>query len=556
MAEDNASTGPGQTRSADPQPDRLGGKPATASDRATQNFIEDGREITRATYLGAPNFEPAYSRVAARINPDQPNSLLKELDGKDEGFKDQVKTLLVSAVENDKVREILKNDDKVWRELQFVSKSSEQSTALFTTTAGEKNDQQPVRYVVRANLERGEFEIQRETNNGPNASRQIERVDRASDYAAAVLRAQSLADRDKAAQENKKPEDKDDINLDMRAALLARLEKRYVRAIGNAGDRYHFRDDLSVVAFEFAVSALGKTQLKTDHDDPNVVRSMVDHARAEGWTSIHIKGTDDFKREAWLAASMAGLEVKGYKAKDQDQALLEELKRERATIENKYEQQGTRSRATGRPARDLSSNDGQVVDETKVTKPQETALIAIDQTLRERGDSEPQIKMAVSMAREQFQQKRVYAGELKEHGAAHYEFNDRNEKSYYVKLEAANGHQQTVWGVHLPEALKQGEAKLGDQVFVAYQGRTAVTIKVPDRDTEGKVTGSHEITTHRNTWAIERFDKLSALAKGKLSELAGETSKQPVVRQYDHVAIPRTPNIPPPKPERPSERQR
>ena len=177
--------------------------------------------------------------------------------------------------------------------------------------------------------------------------------------------------------------------------------------------------------------------------------------------------------------------------------------------------------------------------------------------MRERGDSEPQINMAVSMAREQFQQKRVYAGELKEHGRAPYEFNDKNEKSYYVKLEAANGRQDTVWGVHLPEALKQGEAKVGDQVFVAYQGRQPVTIKVPDRDAEGKVTGSHEITTHRNTWAIERFDKLSEQAREKLNNLAGKAAKQPVVRQYDHIAIPKTPTVPPPSQERPSsERQR
>ena len=554
MAEDNASAGPGQSRNADQQPDRLGGKPATASDKQAPNTIEDGLE--RADTFNRAHTQQALDRIARYIDGGDPESALRAM-GTDGNFRRDVTYVSREAVENDQARRMLAERNEVLQQLLVASKANDPAANQYTKVATNPGTDQEVRYSVRANIERGEFEIRKESGDPATQSARVERVDGAKDFTEAVLRANKLAERDKAAQDKQKPDDKGDINLDMRAALLARLEKRYVRAIGYEGDRYHFRDDLSVVAFEFAVSALGKTQLKTDHDDPNVVRSMVDRARAEGWTTIHIKGTDEFKREAWLAASMAGLEVKGYKAKDQDQALLEELKRERAAMGNKYEQQGERSRAPTRSVRELSSNDGRVVDETKVTKPQETALIALDQTLRERGDSETQIKMAVSMAREQFQQKRVYAGELKEHGAAHYEFNDKNEKSYYVKLEAANGKQDTVWGVHLPEALKQGEAKVGDQVFVAYQGRTAVTIKVPDRDTEGKVTGSHEITTHRNTWAIERFDKLSEQARDKLNTLAGEAAKQPVVRQYDHIAVPKTPSIPPPSQDRPSaERQR
>ena len=44
MADDSASTGQSQSRASDPQPDRLGGKPGAASDRAEPNTIENALE--------------------------------------------------------------------------------------------------------------------------------------------------------------------------------------------------------------------------------------------------------------------------------------------------------------------------------------------------------------------------------------------------------------------------------------------------------------------------------------------------------------------------------
>ena len=447
MADDSASTGQSQSRASDPQPDRLGGKPGAASDRAEPNTIENALE--RDVQYDRTSIQQAIDRIARSLDNADAESALKQMRVSP-GFTRDVVFVSHAAIESKQAQQQLEQSNDVLKQLVVVGNANEPAANLHTTTTTKAGANEDIRYTVRANVDRGEFEIRKESVSPATQNIQVERVDGTKDLKGAIDRAEKLTARDKAIQDNKKPDDKDDLNLELRVALMTRLEKRYVRAIGYEGDRYHFRDDLNVVAFEVALSALGKTHLKTDHDDPAVVRSMVDRARIEGWTSIHVKGSEDFRREAWMAATMAGLEVKGYKSKDQDQALLEELKRERAAMGNKYEQQGERSRTPTRSVRELSSNDGRVVDETKVTKPQETALIALDQTLRERGDSETQIKMAVSMAREQFQQKRIYAGELKEHGAAHYEFNDKNEKSYYVKLEAANGKQDTVWGVHLP----------------------------------------------------------------------------------------------------------
>ena len=56
---------------------------------------------------------------------------------------------------------------------------------------------------------------------------------------------------------------------------------------------------------------------------------MVDLAVAKGWQGIKIKGTDAFKREAWLAATERGLETTGYRPKNADRERLAEIMAER-----------------------------------------------------------------------------------------------------------------------------------------------------------------------------------------------------------------------------------
>ena len=55
------------------------------------------------------------------------------------------------------------------------------------------------------------------------------------------------------------------------------------------------------------------TKLATRGVHPEVVRSLIEIAIARGWESIVVKGTDEFRRSAWLEAAQAGLRVAGYK---------------------------------------------------------------------------------------------------------------------------------------------------------------------------------------------------------------------------------------------------
>jgi len=53
-------------------------------------------------------------------------------------------------------------------------------------------------------------------------------------------------------------------------------------------------------------------KLATRGEHPEVVRSLVEIAIARGWNDVTIKGTESFRRAAWMEASRSGLKVVGY----------------------------------------------------------------------------------------------------------------------------------------------------------------------------------------------------------------------------------------------------
>ena len=92
---------------------------------------------------------------------------------------------------------------------------------------------------------------------------------------------------------------------------------------------YYAKDRSKGLAFEDKGNAISAKT--SDADD---VRAMIELARAKNWSKIKISGTDEFKKEVWLAASMQGLAVEGYAPRAQELALLEDTKR---LIQNKIE---------------------------------------------------------------------------------------------------------------------------------------------------------------------------------------------------------------------------
>lgn len=311
---------------------------------------------------------------------------------------------------------------------------------------------------------------------------------------------------------------------------LAMLRKRYLQA----ENKYYFRDDENKLAFEDK----GK-RLATEHNDPEIVRSMIELAESKKWNSIKLKGTDEFKREAWLQASLKGMQIQGFKPLDVDLAKLADYRKEndrtagkgQNTIEQGYAQ--TRNADPIEKAAVVNEHD------RTLSVQQRTAVEALKTILRSRGDSEKAVAMAAELATERFQTNRVYVGKVLEHGAAPYENNKDNENSYFVKLQTESG-EKLVWGVDLKRAMDEGQAKEGDDVALAYQGRQQVTIKVKDRDEQGNVIGMKEITTNRNAWDVRKLEEMQQEVKERMAEASRRADRQqPLIKVYDRDA-PRT----------------
>jgi hypothetical protein len=59
-------------------------------------------------------------------------------------------------------------------------------------------------------------------------------------------------------------------------------------------------------------------RITTRLDDRQTVSAMLDLAQARGWQSVKLRGTDSFKREAWVQAQARGMQTEGYQPKATD----------------------------------------------------------------------------------------------------------------------------------------------------------------------------------------------------------------------------------------------
>ncbi|WP_454872531.1 LPD7 domain-containing protein [Paraburkholderia xenovorans] len=223
------------------------------------------------------------------------------------------------------------------------------------------------------------------------------------------------------------------------------VSKRFLQA----GPRYFLRDGSREMAFEDR-----GVRMVTAHNRPDIAESMAEMALAKGWTHIHVKGHEDFRRAVWLEAAVRGIGVTGYAPNGHDRASLAELMQARMT--NRVEKMET----PGSQA------------------PEQTAG-----------------KEATPAA--------GWTGQLIRHGVAPYQHEANGARSYFVTLRDAAGADRTVWGVDLERAMQASGVQPGQRVTLSNLGRQPVTINEPVRDAAGQVVGEQPKSVERNVWKVE-----------------------------------------------------
>ncbi|MCC7266879.1 MAG: hypothetical protein IT546_06005 [Caulobacteraceae bacterium] len=65
-------------------------------------------------------------------------------------------------------------------------------------------------------------------------------------------------------------------------------------------------------------------RLSTERSDPQIIVDLLRIAQHRGWTSLAVRGEPAFRREVWLQARLAGLQVRGYRAAAPERRALEQ----------------------------------------------------------------------------------------------------------------------------------------------------------------------------------------------------------------------------------------
>jgi len=240
------------------------------------------------------------------------------------------------------------------------------------------------------------------------------------------------------------------------------VQERFIQI----GNKFHFPDGTEAFTHD-------SNRLTTRSENSVVIQSMVAIARENGKGAVTVGGTEFFKKEAWFAASLAGLEVRGYQPTDFER---ERLVRALAA-----------RRVSGAPETSELAAQPALADERSAPK----------------AAGESRAADARALASD------LIVGRLVDHGAAPYGHDPKQAMSYFLRVETARGDRE-IWGVDLERAFRQSLSTpgIGDEIGVRAIGRQAVTVLAPKLDAQGRETGQAPLETHRNQWIVERKDFL------------------------------------------------
>jgi len=224
------------------------------------------------------------------------------------------------------------------------------------------------------------------------------------------------------------------------------------------GNTYHF-DDQTVAFIDRG------TQLTAQTHNKAIIQDLVAIAQARDWQHVTVSGTQAFRREAWKAASSAGLKVSGYTPSEIERLAVE---------------------------RERNRRDPPSGSETAMREGQSAG--AAPRSAAEREES-----AGIKTGRG------VRYGTLVAHGEAPYRHDATQSVSYFVTLKDSSGRERTSWGVGLKDAIRDSKTapSVNDLIGIRRVGSTPVTIVQRSLDEDGEVI-AQPIDAKRHAWEVEK----------------------------------------------------
>ena len=125
-------------------------------------------------------------------------------------------------------------------------------------------------------------------------------------------------------------------------AFPASLRRKYyvvAEEKGKEGDARFYADERG----EYLAFKLAEDRLTTRLTAPEVIRDMVAVAEHRDWATLHVRGSAEFRREAWLEANARGVTVKGYEPTALDREALASRRATRMRYEGRQNARGRSS---------------------------------------------------------------------------------------------------------------------------------------------------------------------------------------------------------------------
>jgi hypothetical protein len=238
-------------------------------------------------------------------------------------------------------------------------------------------------------------------------------------------------------------------------------------------------------------------RLITSSENTQVVHSLIEIAHSRGWTEVTVSGTERFRREVWQQARLAGLNVRGYRPSEAEQAQL--------------------IRALSRSlVRSPERVDAMSVDVGTQAPPKEVQPGAGVQ-----GGQEPRERIT---------------GKLVDHGRDAYRHDPNEDPSYFVRLRTREGIRE-IWGKDIERAVVKSltQPQIGDDVVLVRTGRDLVTVKRPERGADGQLTPK-EVDVFRNRWVIEKESFFEARAAAARVVRNAGVGPREAVREHPELA--------------------
>ncbi|NPT58647.1 LPD7 domain-containing protein [Paraburkholderia elongata] len=238
--------------------------------------------------------------------------------------------------------------------------------------------------------------------------------------------------------------------------------------------------------------------LSTASEDRDVIAHMVEVAKAKNWGELQLKGSEEFRRQAWIAAELAGVPTRGFKPGAQDRAVLTAAREAMRLGAGDKSGEVDKARTNEMEATDAV---GQKPAAPEVAKPATPGRENTAPGGNPTTATQPSAVAPASPVQGTPTPAGVTAGVLVAHGPAPFNHDEKQNDSYYATVRTEDG-ERTVWGLDLERAIGESGVQPGQRIELEKGGSKTVTAQQRQFDEKGTELAPKLVESRRNEWLV------------------------------------------------------